>query len=155
MNLVESDGKNFVFELRQRERELLMAILKMYPLLNPDYHHVSKRKGDAKITESQALLHEAMAGEQATNKKAVAEFFEDANWKPANKGASQVTLSAEKVEWLLQVLNDVRVGSWVKLGKPDPQKGDKVDSKIENIPYIGAMELSGVFQSILLEALES
>jgi len=155
MKLVEANGQTFIFELSERERELLGAILKFYPLLNADYHRLTKGKANAKkIEESQALLVEAMAEQKAAGKRAVAEFLSEANWPPAGN-AFRLTLSAEKMEWFLQVLNDVRVGSWVKLGKPDPQRGTEPEAKIENLPYLGAMELSGWFQSVLLSALES
>ena len=38
----------------------------------------------------------------------------------------QLTLSGPEIEWLLQVLNDVRVGSWIALGSPDPESGKKI-----------------------------
>lgn len=153
MKLVEASETTFVFEFSHREKELLAAILKYYPLLNPDYHRLPKPTGDRKIDEGQDLLIEAMAEQKAANKKLVTAFFAEENWPPAGIQLRR-SLSSEEMGWLLQVLNDVRVGSWVKLGRPDHQHGKMPEMTIENLPYVSAMELAGLFQSILLEALK-
>lgn len=57
------------------------------------------------------------------------------------------------MEWLLQVLNDVRVGTWVSLGRPDPQTKHKLKPTAKNLHRLAIIELSGTFQMVLLEAL--
>ena len=61
------------------------------------------------------------------------------------------TLMAPEMEWLLQVLNDVRVGSWLALGEPEELEIPEVNQT--NAPYVLAMESAGYFQSALLDAL--
>ena len=63
----------------------------------------------------------------------------------------RLLLQPTEVEWLLQVLNDVRVGSWLALGEPDEDKPP--DLTPENFRYAVAMEVCGAFQSALLAAL--
>jgi hypothetical protein len=63
-----------------------------------------------------------------------------------------MTLSAADVEWLLQVFNDVRVGSWVHLGLPEERIAKLT---LENAPHLWAMEMAGYFESQLLKALEA
>ena len=58
---------------------------------------------------------------------------------------------AAEVEWLLQVLNDVRVGSWLALG--EPERGQEPAVTAQNARYLLALELCGLFQSVLLAAL--
>lgn len=152
MKLLQAHPDAFVFEFNARERELLGAVLRLYPLLNPDYHQVAREPGDARIRESQALLREALAASQAEGKARVAAFLEDENWPRAARGCFLLTLDAEEMEWLLQVLNDVRVGSWVRLGKPDTGRGEAPPETPETLPYLGAMELAGLFQSAFLAA---
>lgn len=155
MKLVSAHEKEvFIFELSSRERALLGTVLQHYPLLNPDHHRLTKGRSKTKeLVESQALLVEAMTEQKAAGKKAVTEFLRDENW-PRVSHAFHLTLIAEEMEWFLQVLNDVRVGSWVKLGKPDPEHGIQPELKMENLTYLRAMELSGLFQSVLLAALK-
>ena len=152
MKLLRKTDEEFVFEFRQRERHLLTAILQLYPLLNPDYHQVSRTGLPEQAHDAQQLLRDAMAERQQKNKTLVADFLHDRNWTEAVEGRYQLTFSPDQIEWLLQVLNDVRVGSWVMLGKPDTQSGEKVQATINNLPYAAAMEFSGYFQMALLEA---
>ena len=61
------------------------------------------------------------------------------------------TLTAPQVEWLLQVFNDVRVGSWLALGEPEELEIPEVNQT--NAPYLLAMESAGHFEAALLSAL--
>ena len=54
----------------------------------------------------------------------------------------------------LQVLNDIRVGSWVKLGCPDPDKALPASPPRLDARSLQAMHLSGQFQMALLEAVK-
>ena len=56
-------------------------------------------------------------------------------------------------QWLLQVLNDVRVGSWIALGSPDPEQGKKIVFNEKILPHFRAMELAGAFETVFLDAL--
>lgn len=156
MNLARSSGENFVLELNRREKQMLASVLSLYPLLNPDYHQVAKGSGDKKIEESRKLILEAMADRLRENKKFVAEFLSVKNWKQQADGKFVTELDGEEMDWLLQVLNDVRVGSWVKLGKPSSQHVDFITSaqNQEELVHATAMELCGIFESVLLDALE-
>ena len=64
---------------------------------------------------------------------------------------ARLSLSPAEVEWLLQVLNDIRVGSWVILGSPEEKPAEL---NATTAPHFLAMEMAGYFQMQLLEALE-
>ena len=70
----------------------------------------------------------------------------------AGQNGLRFSLRAPQMEWLLQVLNDIRVGSWLILGSPD-QAGKPIVLNEQTAPYFWSMEMSGYFQSALLEAL--
>jgi len=53
----------------------------------------------------------------------------------------------------LQVLNDVRVGSWIALGSPDPESGKKILFNEKLLPHFRTMELAGAFEMVFLDAL--
>ena len=59
-------------------------------------------------------------------------------------------LTTEQMDWLLRVLNEVRVGLWVRLGRPE-ELAPLVESG--EIDSVVAMEICAFFQSRLLEAL--
>ncbi len=69
-------------------------------------------------------------------------------------GAHRLTLSSPQMEWLLQVLNDIRVGSWLILGEPDEKKGKPIELNDANARYYAAMEFCGLFQMTLLDAFQ-
>jgi len=58
------------------------------------------------------------------------------------------------MEWLLQVLNDIRVGSWLILGEPDEKQGKPIALNDDNARYYAAMEFCGLFQMMLLDAFQ-
>ena len=58
------------------------------------------------------------------------------------------------MDWLLQVLNDIRVGGWLLLGEPDEKKGKSIQVNAQNLQHYAAMEFCGLFQMTLLDALE-
>jgi len=62
------------------------------------------------------------------------------------------SLTPEQTEWLLQILDDVRVGCWVKLGRPELEPAPPKNLTEEEARTMSALELSGFFQTILLGA---
>jgi leucyl/phenylalanyl-tRNA--protein transferase len=68
-------------------------------------------------------------------------------------GGYRVGFSRGEMEWLLQVLNDVRVGSWIALGSPSQQEEAIKGLNEQNAPHLLAMELAGYFESYLLDAI--
>ena len=56
------------------------------------------------------------------------------------------------MEWLLQVINDVRVGCWVKLGRPELEPVRRKKLTADEARTMSALELSGFFQMVLLGA---
>ena len=56
------------------------------------------------------------------------------------------------MEWLLQALNDIRVGSWLALGSPDGPVEILAALTDKTAPDFWAMEISGHFQAVLLAA---
>jgi len=151
MKLVKATKSRLVFELGQREKRSLPHILKQYPCV-PSAHHVLSKSGRVPDrAASQQLLDEALAEQREENRKQVRALLADPRrFEPTETGA-RLSLSPAEAEWLMQVLNDIRVGSWVILGSPDRKP---VELSAANAPHFLAMEMAGYFQMQLLEALE-
>lgn len=151
MKLVEHSGDQFVFEFQHREYQVFQAVLEMYPVLNPDYHQITREPtDDQRLAESQELLREAMAAQREENRKRVAAFLGENNWEQ-HGARMRVKMTGDEIEWILQVLNDIRVGSWVILGKPDHEKGEMPEVTLDKMPYAGALEVCGYFQMAFLQ----
>ena len=151
MKLVKATRTQLVFELGQREKRSLPQILKLYPCV-PSAHHVLSKSGRLPDRQgTQQLLDEALAEQRAENKKQVQALLADPRrFEPTGTGA-RLSLSPTEVEWLMQVLNDVRVGSWVILGSPDEKLAEV---SAANASHFLAMEMAGYFQMELLQALD-
>jgi hypothetical protein len=148
------DGDNLVFQLGRREKSLFLEMLKLYPLVPPAHHRISSSDQAPGAEANQHLLDEAVAEHRAENKKQLEAMLQEPSRFVETSSAYRLTLSPAEVEWLLQVLNDIRVGSWLQLGAPDEHKGKRVRLSVQNARYLWAMELAGHFQYVLLSARE-
>jgi hypothetical protein len=151
MKLVKATKSRLVFELGQRENRSLPQILKLYPCV-PSAHHVLSRSGRLPdCVANQQLLDEALAEQRADNKKQVQALLADPRRFEHTETGARLSLSSAEVEWVMQVLNDVRVGSWVILGSPENKPAEL---NAATAPHFLAMEMAGYFQMQLLEALQ-
>jgi len=101
---------------------------------------------------NQGLLDEALAEARSENRKALDALLGDSKRVKQEDSGWRFILSATDIEWLLLVLNDVRIGSWIELGSPErPLEA----LSAENAPAVWAMEMAGAFQMSFLELLEA
>ena len=158
MKFLKYHGESLVFELGPRERELLVMLLRRYPLLNPDYHQIAKPKHRAPLAEAQQMLVEAMTAQHRENRRIVDAFIADklrtANAVKSDRTRTLLPLTRPQADWLLEVLNDLRVGCWVRLGRPDSEDGRALALSAGNVADFGAMEFAGYLQSLILAALD-
>lgn len=145
------NGKQFVFHLSRREHGLLVETLRFYPLVPPAHHRLSRDGAAPSLVESQRLLDEALAEHRAANRRRVQAFLADPQRFRPRDNAVELQLTPAEVEWLLQVLNDVRVGAWLALG--EPEQGEEPPVTEQNARYHFALAMSGWFESELLAAL--
>jgi hypothetical protein len=152
---IRADDKAVIFQLSTRERDTLMQILQAYPVVPPAHQRVSKDLKDPHVTEYQRLLDEALAEQRAANQRHLHTWLARPERFQKTKAGYRFTLERADSEWLLQVLNDVRVGNWLRLGSPEvgELKPQNIDAKLLSAWL--AMEMSGFFQMTLLEALEN
>lgn len=152
MKLLSADKNQFVFQIGKREKDLLFELIGRYPQVPAASarHRVStKNTGDA---EQQRLLDEALAAHRQQSKRQVLAMLNEPKRFHADSTGYRFTLSPPQVEWLLQVLNDVRVGSWIALGSPDTEKGERVPLNAKTLPHLWPMEAAGHFEASLIEA---
>lgn len=150
MKLVQSTHENLLFALSAGEKTVLWSILRLYPRVPASYPRL--RKTGTSEPASQRLLEESLAQQRDENHRQLVALLEDSSrLKKADRGW-RLSLSCAETQWLLQVLNDVRVGSWIRLGSPEtlPQMLSPDTS-----PDAWAMEVAGWFEMCLLEALDS
>jgi hypothetical protein len=155
VKIVGANEQSIIFQLSNREHDALIKILRAYPVLPPAHQPVSRELKDSHATDYQRLLDEALAEQRAANKRHLEEWLAVPERFPKTKGGCRFTLERADTEWLLQVLNDIRVGHWLWLGSPEPGDLNPLNLGLKRLPIWLAMEMSGYFQMSILAALES
>jgi hypothetical protein len=153
VKLHQTGQGRFIFQLGAREKHLFLELLEFYPLV-PASHHRRPSAGGEPVEESSAkLLEEALAGQREQTRKQLHAMLAEPERFVGHEGEWHFSATPSETDWLLQVLNDVRVGSWIRLGSPDPKEKRRVELTPQNAPYLWAMELCGHFQGVFLGAL--
>ncbi len=149
MKLIRTGKGQLRFQLTPREKELLLNVLQLYPRIPSGYQPLSQSTGREEA--NQCLLDEALAETRLQNQKELRMLLSDSQRLRQQEGQWQLTLAPVDVGWLLQVLNDIRIGSWIHLGSPaTPLKA----LNAQTAPDLWAMEMAGSFQMRFLELLE-
>jgi hypothetical protein len=151
VRLLRTENGNYVFRLGAGEKELLAVVLSLYPVIPPAHQSISNSTGIANKA-NQRLLDEALAEQRSENKKLVSSFLADPQRFQETEAGARLTITPAEVEWMLQVLNDVHVGSWILAGSPGEDSPPVIPTD-KNARHIGAMELARWFQHDLLVAL--
>ncbi len=148
---VSRPSKNqLVFQLGKREKNLLLNVLKLYPLV-PVAHHTLTKSGQLPDQEaSEHLLEEAVREQREQNRKQLQVFLSDPSKVVHVDHGCRLHMTPAEADWLLQVLNDLRVGSWIRLGCPEKQI-HRLTAKTAR--DVWTMEIAGYFEMHLLEAL--
>jgi hypothetical protein len=151
VKLIRATENQFQFQLGKREKLLLLETLKLYPCLPSAHQPLSRSRQLPDQEASQHLLDEALAEQRAEYKKKLLAFLAAPQRFDETSTSCVLKLSPAEMDWLLQILNDIRVGSWVLLGSPE----DQIDHLDETTaPHVWAMEMAGFFQMHLLGAWE-
>jgi hypothetical protein len=151
---VSADEKAIVFQLGTRERNALIQILQTYPVMPPAHQPLNRELNDPQMAEYQRLLDEALAEQRAVNKQHLHAWLAASERFQKIKAGYRFTLERGDSEWLLQVLNDIRVGNWLGLGSPEGGELMLQHLNSKRLPVWMAMHMSGYFQMTILEALE-
>lgn len=150
MKLLRASPDQFVFHIGRREQRLLFDTLELYPLVPPAHHRIAL-PGQMKDDEAQRLLDEALAEQRSEHRAQIRALRDDPERLQKTSHGFQLSLAPAQMEWLLQVLNDVRVGSWLALGEPEEGEVPRLNSP--NAAFLVALEVCGIYQAVLLSAL--
>ena len=131
---------------------MLFKVLALYPLVPPAHHRLS-RAATAEGDENQKLLEESLAAHREETRQLVRTLMANPrSFQPRGEGF-RWTPSRAEMEWMLQILNEVRVGSWLALGSPNLAKARDFAATPENLVHRWAMDIAGGFEMIFIAAL--
>lgn len=153
MKLIRMYKEKFLFQISKREKQLLFDLLALYPLVPATYSKLTK-KAKADVTDAdQRLLEESLASQRKENQKHVLAMLNEPDRFKSSDPGYRFSLARTEIEWLLQVFNDVRVGSWIALGSPDYETEQQIEVTAKTAPHWWTMEIARAFQMFLLGAL--
>lgn len=159
MKLLRQHDDRFEFRFARREQEVFRNVLEAFPVTPPEHHQLRRRQPRDDADPDQALLSQSMASLTAEWRRRITTFLANEKRFVRDGSGSRLTLNREEIEWLLCVLNDVRVGSWVRLGCPDAEGGEKSESAAasptpDRVRHMVLMEVAAHFQYSLLAAVD-
>ena len=153
MKLVRTHKENLLFEITQQEKTLLFYILLQYPLVPATHHRLTKGSQIPDQEANQRLLEESFKTQRAENQKQLAAMLKESERFIPCEAGFHATFTRAEIEWLLQVLNDVRIGSWIALGSPDDEVRKIKPKNKEAATQTAIMEIAGGFETVFLEAI--
>lgn len=111
----DEESGRYTFRLEAPERDWFKQVLQSFP--------VQQTPLQAAGVAPNEVIEKALAAGREKQKQE-AEIFLRAGKMEIDADFNEfwdLTLSVGEVEALLQILNNIRVGTWVRLGKPDPR----------------------------------
>ena len=154
MRLVSRKVDEFVFALTAQEKGLMLTLLRFFPQVPVAHHRLNQTATSPAATENQRLLEESLTAHKADDKEWVATTFHGSPRFQPVAGGYHLRVKRAEMERLLQIFNDLRVGSWLALSAPDLEEKKKLSPTRLTAPFIQRMELAGIFEMILLKALQ-
>jgi hypothetical protein len=148
MKLFQREGDDWQYLLSSVEADVLSGLLKRFPLCKLAPAQFSKSGMDAKALERGALLNEALAEHRQELEQIAASLLNEDKWQKTAEG-QLLLLDTPSREILLQILNDIRVGNWRELGKPESLDGPVT---AENLTRRQLIDLAGYFEMALIDA---
>lgn len=152
MRISRRGPDEIVCYLRRGEATTFRHLLEYYPCIPPGHHRLSRTASGAAADENQRLLEEAVAEQRQENRRQLAAFLADPERCKDTEKAWRLRITRAEADWLLQVINDIRVGCWIRLGAPDFEAGEEATLDEKTAPLYWAMETAARFEWILLEA---
>lgn len=153
MKYIEGDGESYVFELAGKEKEILLDLLTLFPSAHPRKARLTRSPHKSETNEAQKLLEESLVAKKRENHKLLVSLLGQKERFTETGDGFRVALKRGEMEWLLQALNDIRVGAWMSLGSPDLERPREIELTPQNSSWAWAMDLAGFFEMGLLQGL--
>lgn len=160
MKLLSKTEKQLDFELNELETQLLGLTLSAYPMADhawatPGSSTDSPPQPAANSTSPDPeLLHDALKELKEAHRSRLVTFLSGQGLEALSNGRSQLHLPREDVEWFLQVVNELRVASWYRLGCPPEEAEADLTARAELLPDLLRLDFAGLLLSVILSALE-
>ena len=154
MRLIRRDAVALTFLLDDYERGMLLRLLGLFPIAQSVSQPLSRFSDPAELGDAQALLDASLADHRDEARRELKRWMESTGAIGRTEAGFELRLELDKSEWMLQILNDIRIGSWLGLGASAEAREEPENASHEHGRLRWAMEATGYFQTVLLAALD-
>ena len=151
MRLVAQSNESWRYHLDQKEADILLGLVRQFPFTEMGPVQISRTGKSPKNSEREKLLAESLAEHRKELKKLAVNLLGGNKWRKSGKDR-WLTLDSGSREVLLQILNDIRVGSWHAVGEPEVTE---ILSTGKDPAHRHLMDLAAYFEMGLLESEDS
>jgi hypothetical protein len=153
VRFLKAANDRYYFRLRPQDHPAFVRLLRLFPVLAPDYQPLSKSADPGETEADQKLLEEALRSQKAGLRSEVERLLQDGERLRKTAEGWVLALEGPQLEWFLQVVNEIRVGSWRHLGSPDHLRRLRIEINETTLHHLWAMGMCDRIQSAVLEAL--
>ncbi len=153
MKLLSRTDEHLLFELSEVEDVFLQLTLSSFPVCKEGWPDGGSVTTDATPAPDAALLQEALREAKEIHRKKLDTFFIKQPLAEADTTTRLLNIPTEDIEWLLQVVNEIRIGSWYALGCPTEEEENGLEDNPAQAPHLVRFEFSGWLLSLLLDAI--
>lgn len=148
----EASGR-VVFRFERPEREMFTQLLDMFPIKSDPMREIGKDR------EAQALLEKTLGEQRAKIREDVQKLLRANGELVIDAEFNEfwdLKLTEGEIEWLLQMLNNVRVGVWYQLGCPEPTMDMKAEEAVDEktVREHVIMQLCAAWEGLLMSAVD-
>jgi len=144
MKLLKQVRNGWEYELNHQEAMCLRTLVREFPLTPATPAKITTAESARKAAERERLLNESMVEHRMDMKLKAARLLK------ASQAGWRLRLNPEERETLLQLLNDIRVGSWRALGEPEDLEFKSPSASERKLCFHTFMQLAGYFEVKLL-----
>ena len=149
MKLLRQVRNGWEYQLNQSEAMCLRQLISGFPLTPATAARATRTESGRKAADREQLLNESLAEHRADLKQQARRLLAAGNFQMRQNGW-RLRLDSEEREILLQLLNDIRVGSWQALGEPEDLELKSSSLSEKELSFHTLMQLAGFFEFQLL-----
>ena len=153
MRLHKRSEKATIIALSETETTFLKKTLVNYPLVSNESRELTRSEDHEDLEEDTELLRSSLQELTDHSQKKLTEWIASDEILALVDDEWRLSVPNEDMDWFLQILNDLRVGSWQQLDCPSPDEIKALPLSPDIIEPLWTMELTGLLQSFLLRSL--
>jgi hypothetical protein len=154
MKLIKQTKDGWRYQLNQPEANCLRSLLNQFPITANATVKISRTESNPQTIDREKLLNESLADHREQLKKIARSLMGADKFKVRDKDWL-LCINSEEREILLQILNDIRVGSWRALGEPENLAIQTPNPTEQEQVFYNIMNLAGYFEYKLLNLEEA